>query len=137
MALAADHVGMSAQALWRLLQGPKHEIDRGRAPLANGRPLTIRYARDEDAYALERLAQLDSSRPPRGVVLIAAVGGALWAAVSLDDGHLIADPFRPSGELAFLLAQRARSIRRAERGRMHILPRVWPAHRADEARFAV
>ena len=57
--------------------------------------------------------------------------------MALDDGHLIADPFRPSGELAFLLAQRARSIRHAERGLMEELPRVWPTHRADEARFAV
>jgi hypothetical protein len=128
---------MSAQAWWRLLQGPKYDLDRGHALHASGRPLTIRYARDEDAYALERLAQLDSSHPPRGVVLLAAVGDALWAAVSLDDGHVIADPFRPSGELAFLLSQRARSIRRAEQGRMHELPRVWPQHRADEVRFAV
>ena len=125
--------GMSAQAWWRLLRGP----DRRRAPHANGRPLRLRYATPDDAIALERLAELDSRRPPRGVVLLADVGGALWAAVSLDDGHLVADPFRPSGELAFLLAQRARDLRRAHRGRLGRLPRVWPSHRADETRFAV
>ena len=107
------------------------------APHAGGRSLRIRYATSDDTVALERLAQLDSSRPPRGVVLLADVEGALWAAISLDDGHLIADPFRPSGELAFRLAQRARSLRRAERGSMGRLPRVWPRHRADEARFAI
>jgi hypothetical protein len=128
---------MSAQAWWRLLRGPERDLGRGQAPHAHGQRLTIRYAHDDDAYALEQLATLDSQRPPRGVVLLAAVDGALWAAISLDDGHLIADPFRPSGELAFLLAQRARGIRRAERGRMERLPRVWPAHGADEARFAV
>ena len=127
---------MSAQAWWRLLRGPDRELDRGRAPHAQGAALTIRYAGDDDAPTLEQLAALDSSRPPRGVVLIAEVDGALWAAVSLDDGHVIADPFRPSGELAFLLVQRARRIKRAERGRMARLPRVWPTHRADEARFA-
>ena len=68
-----------------------------------------------------RLAQLDSSRPPRGVVLLAEVGDELWAAISLDDGHLIADPFRLSGELAFDLAQRARR-RQARRARAHGAP---------------
>jgi hypothetical protein len=118
-------VSMSAQAWWRLLGAP----DRGRAPHAIGRPLRTRYATPDDTAALEELAGLDSRRPPRGVVLLADVGGALWAAVSLDDGHLVADPFRPSGEVAFLLAERARKLRRAERGRMGRLPRVWPAQR--------
>jgi hypothetical protein len=134
--LARNMLTMSAQAWWRLLNGAERDLDRGQAPHAHGRALTIRYAGDDDAHAIEQLAALDSSRPPRGVVLLAAVDGALWAAVSLDDDHLIADPFRPSGELAFLLARRARAIRRAERGRMWRLPRVWPAHRADEARLA-
>jgi len=126
-------VVMSAQTWWRLLKGPETELDRGRAPHAPGQPLTIRYATPDDADALERLAHLDSSRPPRGVVLLAEVGGDLWAAVSVDDLHLVADPFRPSGELAFLLAQRARDLRRSERGdRRRGLPRVWPSHRADE-----
>ena len=124
---------MSAQAWWRLVNGP----DPDRAPHAGGRTLRIRYATPDDTAALEQLAQLDSSRPPRGVVLLADVEGALWAAISLDDGHLIADPFRPSGELAFTLTQRARAIRRAERGRMGRLPRVWPKRRADEGRFAI
>ena len=60
------------------------------------------------------------------MVLLAEVGDELWAAISLDDGHLVADPFRPSGELAFTLAQRARTLKRAERGRMGRLPRVFP-----------
>ena len=72
--------------------------------------VTIRYARPDDALALLELADLDSSRPPHGVVIVAEVGGQIWAAHSLEDGHGIADPFRPSGELAFLLAERARQI---------------------------
>ena len=46
-------------------------------------------------------------------MIVAEVGGRLWAAQSLDDGHAIADPFRPSGELSFLLAERARQLPRA------------------------
>ena len=72
--------------------------------------VTIRYARPDDAVALLELADLDSSRAPDGVVLVAEVGGRLWAAQSLDDQHAIADPFRPSGELSFLLSERARQV---------------------------
>jgi hypothetical protein len=119
---------MSAQAWWRLLRGPVKDPVTGaeRAPHGGGRHLSTRYATPDDADALARLAQLDSSRPPRGVVLLAEVGDELWAAISLDDGHLIADPFRLSGEVAFDLAQRARRVKRAERGRMGRLPRVFP-----------
>ena len=72
--------------------------------------VTIRYARPDDALALLELAQLDSSHAPEGIVIVAEVGGRIWAAQSLDDGHAIADPFRPSGELSFLLAERARQV---------------------------
>jgi hypothetical protein len=106
-----------------------------RAPHGGGAPLRIRWATPDDAVTLGRLAKLDSSRPPRGVVLLAEVGDQPWAAISLDDGHLVADPFRPSGELAFTLAQRARALKRAERGRMGRLPRVFPAG-ADDALLA-
>jgi hypothetical protein len=107
-----------------------------RAPHGGGARLTIRWATPDDADTLDRLALLDASRPPRGVVLLAEVGGDPWAAISLDDGHLVADPFRPSGELAFTLAQRARRIKRAERGRMGRLPRVFPAGAGDPSLLA-
>ena len=125
---------MSAQAWWRLLKGPTKDPTTGaeRAPHGGGRRLTIRWATPDDADALARLAQLDSSRPPRGVVLLGEVGDELWAAISLDDGHLVADPFKLSGELAFVLAERARRLKRAERGRMGRLPRVFPTA-GDEA----
>jgi len=77
--------------------------------------VTIRQALPADAGALERLAQLDSSRPLREQVLVAEVGGELWAAVSMADFTVVSDPFRPSGELAFLLVERARQMWRAER----------------------
>jgi hypothetical protein len=130
---------MSAtQTWWRLLKGPTKDPGTGseRAPHGGGARLTIRWATPDDAGALARLAQLDSSRPPRGVVLLAEVGDDLWAAISLDDGHLVGDPFRPSGELAFTLAQRARTLKRAERGRMGRLPRVFPAGGDDGALLA-
>jgi hypothetical protein len=75
-------------------------------------PVTIRYSRPADAEALQRLAELDSQAAPQGVVLIGQVDDEIWAAVSLSDYRVIADPFRPSGELAFLLVERARQLRR-------------------------
>jgi hypothetical protein len=84
--------------------------------------VTIRRALPSDADALEQLAALDSSRPLRSPALVGEVGGELWAAVSLADHQIVSDPFRPSGELAFVLSERARQIRRSER-RSHRRPR--------------
>jgi hypothetical protein len=107
--------------------GPVQELP------ADTRPLTLRHAVPADADELDRLAELDSRRAPRGVVLVAEVGGELWAAVSLDDMHAVADPFRPTGELVALLVARARQLRRAEDGRLQGLPRVWPEAGYDSA----
>jgi hypothetical protein len=82
-------------------------------------PLRIRQAHHADAAALERLASLDSSHAPHGDVLIAEVGDELWAAFSLEDGHHIADPLRPSADAVLMLAQRGRQLRRGERRRAH------------------
>jgi hypothetical protein len=95
--------------------------------------LTLRYAVPSDADAIDTLAQLDSRRAPRGLVLVAEVGGDVWAAISVDDAHAVADPFRPTGELVALLVERARQLRREQRGRLHHLPRVWPAAGYDRA----
>jgi hypothetical protein len=90
--------------------------------------LTIRRASDADGVALNRLAALDSSRPPSGDVLIAEVGAELWAAIDVQSGEAIADPFRPSGELVDLLRVRAESMggdtRRERRGFGSLLPRA-------------
>jgi hypothetical protein len=72
--------------------------------------VTIREARPADSDALEQLAALDSTRPLRRPALVAEVAGELWAAVSVAEQRVIADPFRPSGELGHLLTQRARQV---------------------------
>jgi hypothetical protein len=72
--------------------------------------LTIRRADVTDAGALVRLAELDSSAPPKGETLVAEMGDELWAAIELDSGATIADPFRPSGELVDLLRLRAELV---------------------------
>jgi hypothetical protein len=94
------------------------------------KPLRIRQARPADASALERLAQLDSSQVPRGDVLIAEVGDELWAAMSLEDGHAIADPLRPSADVVLMLAERSRQLRPRRPRRRHA------SHGRPRIRFA-
>jgi hypothetical protein len=67
---------------------------------------TVRAARPEDAQALHRLAQLESARPLTGHVLVAELDGDPVAAVSLETGAAVADPFRRSAEAVELLMQR-------------------------------
>jgi hypothetical protein len=66
-------------------------------------PLVLRRATSADNFELARLAALDSARPLSGEVLVAAAGGELRAALSLETGRAVADPFWPSGELVDLL----------------------------------
>jgi hypothetical protein len=84
-------------------------------------PLTIRQATFADLAAVATLAELDSSTPPRGDVLLAEVGEELWAALSVDDGHVVADPLRPSAGAVGVLAERRRQIRRPRSHRLGAL----------------
>ena len=89
--------------------------------------LTIRRADLADTDALARLAALDSSAPPHGDSLVAQVGDELWAAVEIDSGSAIADPFRPSADLVELLRFRVERMRAElrEPGRIaSLLPRA-------------
>ena len=46
---------------------------------------------------------------------MAEVGDEIWAAVSLRDQRVVADPFRPSGAIVPVLVERARQLRRDDR----------------------
>ncbi len=69
--------------------------------------LTIRMERAEDERNVIRLAQLDSAWPPAGPRLLAVSSGRPLAAISLESGRVIADPFVPSGPVVELLRARA------------------------------
>jgi hypothetical protein len=84
-----------------------------RSPLDEGLGFTIRFAYPDDHDALCHLAALDSQPLLPGPLLVAEVGGDLWAAVSLADGHgAIADPFHHTAELVALLRERAAHLTR-------------------------
>jgi hypothetical protein len=89
--------------------------------------ISIRRADGRDHRSIERLAALDSAPAPRQPVLLAEVDGEPWAALSLHDGHAVADPFRRSAGILELLRARAgqKQSRRAP-GRPLLAPR-WAA----------
>jgi hypothetical protein len=88
--------------------------------------LIIRRATSADEFAVRRLSALDSAFPPTGDVLLAEMDDELWAALSVDSGHAVADPFRPSGDLVELLRFRAERAGAEEPARGRILARVLP-----------
>src|SRR3954466_6960045 len=96
---------------------------RRRPWLDGGEDVTIRRAGPADCGALARLAALDETRPLVGEVLVAEVGGALWAAVELDGGRTIADPSQPTLAVRDLLALRRGSFafNVGRRGRLRLL----------------
>ena len=88
--------------------------------------LTIRRATSEDTFAVRRLAALDSAFPPTGEVLLGEMGDELWAAVSVDTGAAVADPFRPSSDIVDLLRFRAGRLTGKSRPQARVLARVLP-----------
>lgn len=76
---------------------------------------TIRLATDEDADALRRLAELDSRPELAGRVLIAIDREVPVAALALDGGGTVADPFRRTGSALTLLRMRASALASYER----------------------
>lgn len=73
-------------------------------------PITIRNAAPADQPALRHLAALDSRRLPQGPLAVAEVAGELAAALSLSDGRVIADPFRPTAHVVVLLEVHATQL---------------------------
>ena len=99
--------------------------------------VVIRRATGADAAALARLGALDSDRRTGELlarhaaehdVLVAEVGGTIEAAVALNDGLAVADPFRPSAVNAELLALRAHQLGGAAARDGHTGLRVLSPH---------
>ena len=84
------------------------------AALAHLSPtVVIRAARGSDGPALRRLAELDSRVLPAGDLLIAETDDELVAALSVETGERVADPFRRTADVVDLLEYRARRLRTA------------------------
>ena len=97
--------------LFRQIQ--RDRITRSRAPKRASDELVIRNASKGDGGRLKRLALLDSGEVPKGPVLVAEREGMLVAAVPVNGGRAIADPFVPSKDIVNLLELRAGQLRTA------------------------
>ena len=76
--------------------------------------ITIRRAGAADAPVLARLAALDSALAPGADSLIAELGGRVVAALDMEDGRVVADPFARTADLVDLMRLRAERVRRHE-----------------------
>jgi hypothetical protein len=85
--------------------------------------------RSDSNETIERLAELDSSPCPAGPVLVAAVAGQARAALPLNGGPAIADPFHPTAELVSLLEMRAAQLNRSSSPHRLVTLPPW-LHRA-------
>ena len=65
--------------------------------------IRIRQATTSDAFDVRRLAALDDSASLKGSVFVAEQAGELRAAISLQDGRVVANPFAPTAELVDML----------------------------------
>jgi hypothetical protein len=79
--------------------------------------VTVRRFADRDINAIRWLAALDDKPIPIGGVLVAEVRGQLVAALPLDGGEALADPFTPTADIVALLRLRARQLRKSSRQR--------------------
>ena len=75
--------------------------------------ITIRPVEQDDVSAVELLAELDTSAVPAGPLLLAEVEGSIEAALDLESGDAIANPFASSAEALSLLRLRAEQLRAA------------------------
>ncbi len=99
--------------------------------------LVIRAAGEKDFAGIRRLYQLEGRRPDSAAnLLLAEVEGELLAALPLDGGSPVADPFRPTAELVELLRIRADQLH-AEAPRSDPLKRTWRALSGSASRPAV
>jgi hypothetical protein len=74
--------------------------------------ITIRHTTEADREAIRRLGELDGGRAPGGRALVALAGDEPIAAVGVDDGRAVADPFRYTLDVVRMLSLRAEQERR-------------------------
>lgn len=90
----------------------------------------LRIYQTEPDATIQLLSELDSRPCPRGRMLVAAVAGNPRAALPLDGGPAVADPFHPTAELVSLLEMRAAHLRgQPSRRRGAVFPTWLPRRR--------
>ncbi len=88
----------------------------------------VRFAHADEAGTLRRIAELDDAPQLAGEILVATIDADVVAALSLDDGRVIANPFVRTSAAVELLRDSATALT----GR----PRRWRWRPALRPRFA-
>ncbi len=88
---------------------------------------------EADHAALARLAELDSNHRLEGPVLGAEVEGRILAAISIETGEVVADPFSRTSELRAMLKLRLAQLQQRHVGRGHGSRSRLFGHRARPA----
>ena len=73
--------------------------------------LTVRLAESTDALSLVNLAALDSADVPSRPALVAVRDGEVVAALPVNGGRAVADPFKHTAAIVELLELRAAQLR--------------------------
>jgi hypothetical protein len=92
----------------RLALGPAKAAERDDGAVPG---IVIRPAAAADRAAVARLAEVSERRVPSGLVLVAEVETQLVAAVAVDEGKMLADLWRPTGDVVQLLELRSAQLR--------------------------
>lgn len=72
--------------------------------------VAVRLARPEDEAAINRIASLDGKKAPAGRLLVAEADGEVIAALSVEGGNAVADPFRWTSDVVALMEMRAEQL---------------------------
>jgi len=114
--LASEHIRdlceHAARAVRRRVRAASDEIDQRGG-------VTVRVFAERDIDGIRRLAALDARPVPTGGVLVGELEGELVAALPLDGGQALADPFKPTTDIVALLRLRARQLRQSPRLSRH------------------
>ncbi len=74
-------------------------------------PVTVRWEAPGDHDAVHELEELSGAPILQGTLLVAEQAERIVAAVALESGRVVADPFVPTADVQALLAFRAEQVR--------------------------
>jgi hypothetical protein len=106
--IAGEHIRDLREEAARAVRSRPEKSSRERDRSAG---VNVRLFAERDIDGIKQLAALDEKPIPTGGVLVAEQDGELVAALPLDGGQALADPFKPTADIVTLLRVRARQLR--------------------------
>lgn len=108
--------------LMRAAAAHRSDLPAGPRRMASGAAVSLRPLRGDEEPVVARLAALDDQTAPTGPILLALIDDEPVAALALESGAVVANPFLRTDDAVQLLRLRARLLAPSSRRR----PRpVW------------